>query len=80
MKVQVFVRLKEGVLDVQGKAVQNGIAHLGFESVENVRIGKLIEFDIPASSESEARQKAEDICQKLLVNPIIENYEIKGAA
>jgi len=80
MRLQVFVRLKEGVLDVQGKAVQNGLAHLGFEGIDNVRIGKLIELEVKAKDEEQARIKAKEICEKLLVNPIIESYEIRSCS
>lgn len=77
MKVQVLVRLKAGVLDVQGKAVENGIKGMGLKDIGDVRIGRLIELDVVAKSFSEAREKAEVLCQKLLANPIIENFEIR---
>ncbi|MCO6429567.1 MAG: phosphoribosylformylglycinamidine synthase subunit PurS [Deltaproteobacteria bacterium] len=77
MKVQVLVRLKAGVLDVQGKAVEHGLQGIGFNEIANVRVGKLVELEISAGGEEEARSKAEEMCQKLLVNPIIENYEIR---
>ena len=79
MKLQVLVRLKPGVLDVQGKAVENGIRNLGFEHIDQVRIGKLVELNIEASSFEAARAKVEELCQKLLANPIIETYEIRKA-
>jgi phosphoribosylformylglycinamidine synthase len=79
MKVQVLVRLKSGVLDVQGKAVEHGLHGIGFSGISDVRIGKLIELDIAADSAESARQTADQICQKLLVNPVIESYEIRGA-
>lgn len=77
MRMQVYVRLKEGVLDVQGKTVENGLKNLGFDGVNNVRIGKLVEFDIAESGEA-AQVQVEEICQKLLANPVIESYEIKA--
>ncbi|MFM1847727.1 MAG: hypothetical protein RL417_1201 [Pseudomonadota bacterium] len=76
MRVRVFVRLKGGVLDVQGKAVERGVVEAGISGIGDVRIGKLIEFDVAASSEGDARARAEELCQKVLANPIIENYEI----
>lgn len=76
MRVRVFVRLKGGVLDVQGKAVERGVAEAGMAGIGDVRIGKLIEFDVSATSPEEARARAEDLCAKVLANPIIENYEI----
>jgi phosphoribosylformylglycinamidine synthase subunit PurS len=77
MKVRVLVRLKPGVLDVQGKAVENGIHGLGHGAISAVRVGRMIEFEVPSSSQDEARNEAEEVCKKLLVNPIIENFEIQ---
>lgn len=77
MRAQVFVRLKPGVLDVQGKAVERGLSENGITELSNIRVGKLIEFDVNASSSESARQVVESVCQKLLANPIIEQYEIK---
>jgi phosphoribosylformylglycinamidine synthase PurS subunit len=76
MRVRVFVRLKGGVLDVQGKAVERGVLEAGITGIADVRIGKLIEFDVAASSAQEARARAEELCEKVLANPIIENFEI----
>ncbi|MBN8548869.1 MAG: phosphoribosylformylglycinamidine synthase subunit PurS [Deltaproteobacteria bacterium] len=77
MRVQVLVRLKGGVLDVQGKAIERGLADNGFQDLNNIRVGKLIELDVEAASEDSARKQVETVCQKLLANPIIENYEIR---
>lgn len=77
MKYQVLVRLKPGVLDVQGKAVENGLGRLGFEDISDVRIGRMIELDVDCSDEASAATRIEQICQKLLANPIIEDFEIK---
>ncbi len=79
MKVQVLVRLKPGVLDVQGKAVENGLKGVGVDSVSHVRIGRLVEMDVDASSFEEAKKKTAKICDDLLANTIIENYEIRQA-
>jgi phosphoribosylformylglycinamidine synthase PurS subunit len=76
MRIQVFVRLKAGVLDVQGKAVERGVAEAGLTGFTDVRIGKLIELDVAATGADEARRRVEELCQKLLANPIIETYEI----
>ncbi len=75
-KVQVLVRLKPGVLDVQGKAVEHGIADMGFESISGVRVGKLIELEVSQDTE-ESRKQIDELCTKLLSNPIIEDYEIR---
>lgn len=77
MRVQVLVRLKGGVLDVQGKAIERGLSDNGFQNLSNIRVGKLIELEVDAASEDVGRQKVEAVCQKLLANPIIENYEIR---
>lgn len=76
MRVQVLVRLKSGVLDVQGKAVEHGVVSLGFSDVSAVRIGRLIELDVDTQSFDLAKQRVEELCDKLLVNSIIENFEI----
>ena len=77
MRAQVLVRLKSGVLDVQGKAIERGLADNGFAGISDIRVGKLVELSIVANSPEEGRKEIETICQKLLANPIIENYEIK---
>lgn len=77
MKVQVLVRLKNGVLDVQGKAVENGLKGVGIQGVEHIRVGRLIEMDVDASSFDDAKKKATTLCEELLANTIIENYEIR---
>ena len=77
MKVQVLVRLKHGVLDVQGKAVENSLRGLGIEDYSDVRIGKLVELEVAAASFDDAKKKAADLCERLLANTIIENYEIR---
>ncbi len=76
-KAIIKVRLKEGILDPQGKAVNNALHHLGFASIENVRIGKLIEMRVKESSRQKAREVAEEASKKLLANPVIEVYDIE---
>lgn len=77
MKIQVLVRLKPGVLDVQGKAVEKGLVDLGFGDVSNLRVGKLIEFEVNDSNAEQAQQRVKEMCDALLTNTVIENYEIK---
>ncbi len=77
MKVQILIRLKSGVLDVQGKAVEHGLLEMGFRQISNVRIGKVVELDLEEANPDKARVTIEELCNKLLANPIIENYEIK---
>ncbi len=76
MKVQVIVRLKNGVLDPQGKAVEKSAAKMGFEGFSNFRIGKIIEFETELPKE-QAIEKAKQLADKLLANPVIESYEVK---
>ena len=76
MKVRVSVQLKPGILDPQGKAVEQGLHGFGFE-VDHVRIGRLIEMDIPTHSPDEARAQAQAMCDKLLVNPVMEKATIE---
>ncbi|MFL9651538.1 phosphoribosylformylglycinamidine synthase subunit PurS [Exiguobacterium chiriqhucha] len=73
-KVNVYVTLRESVLDPQGVAVKGGLEHLGFTGVESVRIGKVIELQV-ADETTEAMMR--DMCEKLLVNTVIENYRIE---
>ncbi len=80
MKVQVLVRLKEGVLDVQGKAVEHGLAGLGYEDIGSVRVGRLVEFDVDCGSFAEAKDRASKACEALLANTIIEDFEIREPA
>jgi phosphoribosylformylglycinamidine synthase PurS subunit len=76
-KVTVIVRRKPAILDPQGKAAQQGAKLLGFENVRNTRIGKYIEFDVDSTDLDSARKEVEAYCEKLLTNPIIEDFEYK---
>ena len=77
MKARVHVRLKAGVLDPQGKAIGNALQALGFEGVEEVRQGKLIELDLADTDPAAARARVEAMCRQLLANPVIEDYAIE---
>jgi phosphoribosylformylglycinamidine synthase len=74
MKARIKITLKNGVLDPQGKAIQNAIASLGVSGVNDVRQGKYIEVDLAETNEDSARQLLERICKELLANTVIENY------
>ena len=74
MKVRIFVSLKPGVLDPQGRAVHHALEGLGFEGVEDVRVGRLIELEVADSTSDEA---LDQMCRKLLANTVIENYRIE---
>ena len=75
MKIKVIVTLKSGVLDPQGKAIENSLSQLGFKNFSEIRQGKIIEIDIDANKD-QAINIADEMCKKLLVNLIIEDYEI----
>ena len=77
MKVRVLVRLKPGILDVQGTSVKRALAGLGFDDVTDLRIGKVIEVD--STNALTARAEVERMCEQLLANPLIESYEIELA-
>jgi phosphoribosylformylglycinamidine synthase len=70
LKARVLIRPKEGILDPQGQTVERALPALGFEGVSDVRIGRLVELDVPDIAEVEA------MCEKLLANPLVEDYEV----
>jgi phosphoribosylformylglycinamidine synthase len=77
MKARVFVTLKPGVLDPQGKAIHHSLEGLGFSGVNDVRAGKLIELDV---DDSTSNSDLEEMCRKLLANTVIENFRIERLA
>ena len=77
MKVRVLVRLKPGILDVQGAAVKRALGGLGFTDVSDLRVGKMIEVDVDAPSVTDARARVDLMCRKLLANPLLEDYSIE---
>jgi phosphoribosylformylglycinamidine synthase subunit PurS len=76
MKATVLVRPRPGILDPQGQAVESSLRHLGF-AVAEARVGKLVELEVDARDEAEARSQLERMCEQLLANPLIESYEIE---
>lgn len=74
MKARINITLKHGVLDPQGKAIENALASLGFKGVNEVRQGKYIEVDLAETDEKRAGELVEKICKDLLANTVIENY------
>ena len=74
MKARVFITLKPGVLDPQGKAIHNALEGLGFQGVEDVRAGKLIELQL---ADGISDSEIEEMCRKLLANTVIENFRIE---
>ena len=79
MKAKIHVTLKSGVLDPQGKAVEQALGALGFAGVSGVRQGKYIELDLDETDRSKAQANVEKMCEKLLANTVIENYSIDFA-
>ncbi|HEX8367266.1 MAG TPA: phosphoribosylformylglycinamidine synthase subunit PurS [Pyrinomonadaceae bacterium] len=78
MKAKVYVTLKPGVLDPQGKAIHHSVELLGFESIEDVRQGKYFEVRLADEiSETEARELASKIAKDVLANPVIEDYKVE---
>ena len=77
MKVRIFVTLKNGVLDPQGKAIESSLNHMGFKGIEKVRQGKLIELTLNETDPKKASAKLEEMCNKLIANTVIENYRFE---
>jgi phosphoribosylformylglycinamidine synthase PurS subunit len=71
MRVRVLIRPKAGILDPQGQTVERALPALGFEGVRNVHVGRLVELDVDDAS------RVPEMCEKLLANPLIEDYEIQ---
>ena len=74
---RIYITLRSSVLDPAGTAVQSGIAQMGYPDVEGVRIGKYVEMNLKAQDEAEAKTQLELICDRLLANPVIENYRFE---
>ena len=77
MKARVHVMLKDGVLDPQGEAVRHALAQLGFDGVEGVRQGKVIELDLAETDTEAARAAVTEMCERLLANTVIESYAVE---
>ncbi|NTW57349.1 MAG: phosphoribosylformylglycinamidine synthase subunit PurS [Chlorobiaceae bacterium] len=74
---KIKVTLRQSILDVQGKAVEHALKNLGYNSVESARIGKYIEVTINEADREQAERVGNEICQKLLSNPVMENYSLE---
>jgi phosphoribosylformylglycinamidine synthase len=74
----VLVRLKRGILDVQGTAVKRALEGLGFSELHDIRIGKVIDVELDASDAPAARARLEEMCKTLLANPVTEDFTIEG--
>ena len=77
MKARIYITLKNGVLDPQGKAIHHALEGMGFSGVNDVRQGKFIELDVTAADAAQAEKEIRQMCEKLLANTVIENYRIE---
>jgi len=77
MRVKIFVSLKEGVLDPQGKAIERSLHALGYKEVQDVRAGKYLEVRLDGLSRQAAEARVREMCDKLLANPVIEGYRFE---
>ena len=78
MRIRVLIRPKEGILDPQGQAVERALPALGYEGVSNVHVGKLIELEVSNGSKEDVGARVEEMCERLLANPLIESYEVQS--
>ena len=79
MKAKIKVTLKNGVLDPQDKAIEGALGHLGFGGIEQVRQGKYFEIELAETDKARARDAVQAMCEKLIANTVIENYDIELA-
>jgi phosphoribosylformylglycinamidine synthase len=77
MKARVFVTLKNGILDPQGKAIEGALKSLGLQGIESVRQGKIFEIELSASDRGAAEGLLRSACEKLLANQVVENFQIE---
>ncbi len=77
MKAKVYVTLKKGVLDPQGRAVMGALKSMDFGEVKDVRVGKYMELELSGASKEEEEKRLREMCEKLLANTVVENYRIE---
>jgi phosphoribosylformylglycinamidine synthase len=77
LKARVKIMLKPTVLDAQGATIEKALKNLGYTEVSNVRVGKQIELKLDGRDKDEARRAVEEMCQRLLANPVVEDYEVE---
>ena len=77
MKARVLVRLKPSILDVQGASVQRALRGMGFAEVEALRVGKVLELEVAGTNADAARRRVEEMCSRLLANPVIEDFTVE---
>ena len=77
MKVKVYITLKKGVLDTQGKAVMGALENLKFDGVNDLRVGKYMELEVTGTDKDTVKKQVEDMCEKLLANVVMEDYTVE---
>ena len=77
MRVKIFVSLKKGVLDPQGKAVLGALDTLGFREIKDLRMGKFMEIELEAATKDEAKKRVKEMCEKLLANIVMEDFKVE---
>lgn len=77
MQVDIIITLRESILDPKGKASHHALENLGFKDLSSVRIGKFVQLEVDTDNTEKARELAEEACEKLLANTVMENYEIR---
>lgn len=77
MRARVLIRLKQSILDAQGASVKRALEGLGFREVLDVRVGKVVDLDVDGDSREETRRRVEEMCARLLVNPVIEDFSVE---
>lgn len=77
MKAKIYITLKQGVLDPQGKAVGQALENLGFKNVSDVRVGKYLELQLHSATKTKAKEEVKEMCEKLLANTVIESYHFE---
>jgi phosphoribosylformylglycinamidine synthase len=80
MLAKVYITLKKSVLDPQGQVVNHALSSLGFEGIEEVRMGKFLQIHLQGEDQQTAAREVEKMCQKILANPVIEDYRIEIVA
>ena len=77
LEAEIYITLKKTVSDPQGLTIKHALESLGYQNLEEVRVGKLVTIKLSSKDKKEAKQKLDEMCQKLLANPIIEDYNLK---
>ena len=77
LEVEIYITLKKTVSDPQGLTIKRALESLGYQNLEEVRVGKLITIELNSKDKEKAKQKVDEMCRKLLANPIIEDYSLK---